>query len=252
MQAVVGLQREQPVVAVGGEPAQLTAPVDQSAADTGPLAAVVDVLDVHVGDPVADRRAAVGRRGRAGEARLVPGIPDDAEAVGGHRREDIRRLVARRDRTLPLDLERDAHAGLGGEVDAASEDVGSPAGIEGHRVARPRTAEDPHRPRSQLGRELQAAAECGPLGFADLLADGGGLQERRVDDGAAEAAAPDRRADAADRGGVVLDELHSLGRPLYVSLSRKDLIGAVLAGSRETVERARETARAEGELAVGV
>jgi dihydropteroate synthase len=30
-----------------------------------------------------------------------------------------------------------------------------------------------------------------------------------------------------------LEELHSLGRPLYVSLSRKDFIGAVLAGSWE-------------------
>jgi dihydropteroate synthase len=30
-----------------------------------------------------------------------------------------------------------------------------------------------------------------------------------------------------------LDELHSLGRPLYVSLSRKDFIGALLAGSWE-------------------
>jgi dihydropteroate synthase len=30
-----------------------------------------------------------------------------------------------------------------------------------------------------------------------------------------------------------LDELHSLGRPLYVSLSRKDFLGAVLAGSWE-------------------
>ena len=30
-----------------------------------------------------------------------------------------------------------------------------------------------------------------------------------------------------------LDELHDLGRPLYVSLSRKDFIGAVLAGSWE-------------------
>jgi dihydropteroate synthase len=30
-----------------------------------------------------------------------------------------------------------------------------------------------------------------------------------------------------------LEELHALGRPLYVSLSRKDFIGAVLAGSWE-------------------
>ena len=30
-----------------------------------------------------------------------------------------------------------------------------------------------------------------------------------------------------------LDELHDLGRPLYVSLSRKDFIGAVLGGSWE-------------------
>jgi dihydropteroate synthase len=30
-----------------------------------------------------------------------------------------------------------------------------------------------------------------------------------------------------------LDELRALGRPLYVSLSRKDFIGAVLAGSWE-------------------
>ncbi len=30
-----------------------------------------------------------------------------------------------------------------------------------------------------------------------------------------------------------LDELHSVGRPLYVSLSRKDFIGAILAGSWE-------------------
>jgi len=30
-----------------------------------------------------------------------------------------------------------------------------------------------------------------------------------------------------------LDELHSLGRPVYCSLSRKDFIGAVLAGSWE-------------------
>ncbi len=30
-----------------------------------------------------------------------------------------------------------------------------------------------------------------------------------------------------------LEELHELGRPLYVSLSRKDFIGAVLAGSWE-------------------
>ena len=30
-----------------------------------------------------------------------------------------------------------------------------------------------------------------------------------------------------------LDELHDLGRPLYISLSRKDFIGAVLGGSWE-------------------
>jgi dihydropteroate synthase len=37
-----------------------------------------------------------------------------------------------------------------------------------------------------------------------------------------------------------LDELHDLGRPLYVSLSRKDFVGAVLAGSWEQRLRASE------------
>lgn len=44
-----------------------------------------------------------------------------------------------------------------------------------------------------------------------------------------------------------LDELHSLGRPLYVSLSRKDFLGAVLAGSWE--ERLPATARANATIA---
>jgi dihydropteroate synthase len=37
-----------------------------------------------------------------------------------------------------------------------------------------------------------------------------------------------------------LEELHSLGRPLYVSLSRKDFLGAVLAGSWEKRQPAEE------------
>ena len=44
-----------------------------------------------------------------------------------------------------------------------------------------------------------------------------------------------------------LGELHALGRPLYVSLSRKDFIGAVLAGSWEGRRGARE--RRDGTVA---
>ena len=44
-----------------------------------------------------------------------------------------------------------------------------------------------------------------------------------------------------------LGELHSLGRPLYVSLSRKDFIGAVLAGSWES--RVGASQRGSGTLA---
>jgi dihydropteroate synthase len=44
-----------------------------------------------------------------------------------------------------------------------------------------------------------------------------------------------------------LEELHSLGRPLYVSLSRKDFIGAVLAGSWEA--RAPAGKRGAGTIA---
>ena len=44
-----------------------------------------------------------------------------------------------------------------------------------------------------------------------------------------------------------LEELHALGRPLYVSLSRKDFIGAVLTGSWE--RRAPAAARASGTVA---
>jgi len=44
-----------------------------------------------------------------------------------------------------------------------------------------------------------------------------------------------------------LDELHALGRPLYVSLSRKDFIGALLAGSWE--ERWPAAARGNGTIA---
>lgn len=44
-----------------------------------------------------------------------------------------------------------------------------------------------------------------------------------------------------------LGELHSLGRPLYVSLSRKDFIGAVLAGSWE--ERLAASERCAGTIA---
>lgn len=44
-----------------------------------------------------------------------------------------------------------------------------------------------------------------------------------------------------------LGELHTLGRPLYVSLSRKDFIGAVLAGSWEA--RLGASARGSGTLA---
>jgi dihydropteroate synthase len=44
-----------------------------------------------------------------------------------------------------------------------------------------------------------------------------------------------------------LGELHSLGRPLYVSLSRKDFIGAVLAGSWE--ERLGASERGNGTVA---
>jgi dihydropteroate synthase len=45
-----------------------------------------------------------------------------------------------------------------------------------------------------------------------------------------------------------LDELHALGRPLYVSLSRKDFIGALLAGSWE--ERLDAEARGNGTIAL--
>jgi dihydropteroate synthase len=45
-----------------------------------------------------------------------------------------------------------------------------------------------------------------------------------------------------------LDELHSLGRPLYVSLSRKDFIGALLAGSWEKRRGAAE--RGNGTIAL--
>jgi dihydropteroate synthase len=44
-----------------------------------------------------------------------------------------------------------------------------------------------------------------------------------------------------------LEELHSLGRPLYVSLSRKDFIGALLAGSWE--RRLPATERGNGTIA---
>ena len=44
-----------------------------------------------------------------------------------------------------------------------------------------------------------------------------------------------------------LDELHSLGRPLYVSLSRKDFLGAVLAGSWE--ERVGASGRGSATIA---
>lgn len=44
-----------------------------------------------------------------------------------------------------------------------------------------------------------------------------------------------------------LAELHALGRPLYVSLSRKDFIGAILAGSWE--ERVGASERGNGTLA---
>lgn len=44
-----------------------------------------------------------------------------------------------------------------------------------------------------------------------------------------------------------LEELHGLGRPLYVSLSRKDFIGALLAGSWE--ERLSAEARGNGTIA---
>jgi dihydropteroate synthase len=44
-----------------------------------------------------------------------------------------------------------------------------------------------------------------------------------------------------------LDELHTLGRPLYVSLSRKDFIGALLAGSWE--DRLPAPARGNGTIA---
>ena len=44
-----------------------------------------------------------------------------------------------------------------------------------------------------------------------------------------------------------LEELHSLGRPLYVSLSRKDFIGAILAGSWE--RRLPATERGNGTIA---
>lgn len=44
-----------------------------------------------------------------------------------------------------------------------------------------------------------------------------------------------------------LDELHSLGRPIYSSLSRKDFIGAVLAGSWEA--RLGASARGNGTIA---
>ena len=44
-----------------------------------------------------------------------------------------------------------------------------------------------------------------------------------------------------------LDELHALGRPLYVSLSRKDFIGALLAGSWQ--DRLPAEARGNGTIA---